>query len=131
MIGIVLASHGRLAEGMIDSCRLFFGDDIPQLAAVSLNPGDSPEQFRDLLLEALDKVNEGDGVIVMADLFGGTPCNVATLSLPEDVQLISGMNLPILLELLGLRLGNDTIDIEQLVSVGKDGLRLVDKIKRG
>ena len=125
MVGILLMSHGRMAEGMLDSSKLFFGDDIPQIKALCLMASDNPEEFDEKIRAAVEEIDDGQGVIAMCDLLGGTPCNRSALVLNDRLQVITGMNFSILLELLGKRMSvNDIseIDIPELIQVGKDGL---------
>lgn len=125
MVGILLMSHGRMAEGMLDSSKLFFGDDIPQIKALCLMASDNPEEFDEKIRAAVEEIDDGQGVIAMCDLLGGTPCNRSALVLNDRLQVITGMNFSILLELLGRRMSvNDIseIDIPELIQVGKDGI---------
>lgn len=125
MVGILLMSHGKMAEGMLDSSKLFFGDDIPQVKALCLMASDNPEDFDERIKEALAEIDDGQGVIAMCDLLGGTPCNRSAMVLNDRVQVITGMNFSILLELLGKRMTvNDIseLNIGELVQVGKDGI---------
>ena len=125
MVGILLMSHGKMAEGMLDSSKLFFGDDIPQVKALCLMASDNPEDFDERIKEALAEIDDGQGVIAMCDLLGGTPCNRSAMVLNDRVQVITGMNFSILLELLGKRMTvNDIseLSIGELVQVGKDGI---------
>ena len=125
MVGILLMSHGRMAEGMLDSSKLFFGDDIPQIKALCLMASDNPEEFDEKIRAAVEEIDDGQGVIAMCDLLGGRPCNRSALVLNDRMQVITGMNFSILLELLGKRMSvNDIseIDIPELIQVGKDGI---------
>ncbi len=125
MVGILLMSHGRMAEGMLDSSKLFFGDDIPQIKALCLMASDNPEEFDEKIRAAVEEIDDGQGGIAMCDLLGGTPCNRSALVLNDRMQVITGMNFSILLELLGKRMSvNDIseIDIPELIQVGKDGI---------
>jgi len=125
MVGILLMSHGKMAEGMLDSSKLFFGDDIPQVKALCLMASDNPEEFDERIKEAIAEIDDGQGVIAMCDLLGGTPCNRSAMVLNERVQVITGMNFSILLELLGKRMTvNDIseLNIGELIQVGKDGI---------
>ena len=125
MVGILLMSHGKMAEGMLDSSKLFFGDDIPQVKALCLMASDNPEDFDERIKEALAEIDDGQGVIAMCDLLGGTPCNRSAMVLNDRVQVITGMNFSILLELLGKRMTvNDIseLNIGELIQVGKDGI---------
>jgi len=110
---------------MKDSCKLFFGDEIDQLVACCLAAGEAPDQFCERMAAAVEEVSTGDGVIVLVDLLGGTPSNCC-LSLTNDrVRVVTGMNLGMLLELLGVRMGIDDIkeiDTTELVEMSKRGI---------
>lgn len=121
MKGIVLVSHGEMAKGMAQSATFFLGDDIPQLAYCCLSQDQSPEDFAEGLREAVAQVNTGEGVVILADLFGGTPCNQAVQQLSDDVELIAGMNFPMLLELMTARMVED-VDANVLVENGRMAL---------
>lgn len=125
MIGILLMSHGKMAEGMLDSCKLFFGDDVEKVKALCLNPEDDPEQFDTRIKEAINELDDGSGIIAMCDLLGGTPSNRSIYCITDRFQVITGMNFTMLLELLGRRLNVDDvseIDLAELMDVGKNGI---------
>lgn len=103
MIGVILASHGKLADGMMDSCRLFFGREIPNMMSLCLMPEDSPDQYKSELEKAIQKTDTGQGVVVFCDLLFGTPCNCCAGEISSNVKVICGMNLPVVLEFLGMR----------------------------
>ncbi len=131
MIGVLLMSHGRMAEGMLDACKLFFGDDVPNIKALSLLPQDNPELFDERIKEAIAELDDGSGVVAMVDLFGGTPSNRSMFILNDRVQVITGMNLTILLELMGRRLSAEDIseiNIDELVQVGQNGIMSLNKL---
>ncbi len=125
MVGILLMSHGKMAEGMLDSCKLFFGDDVANIKALCLKPEDDPEQFDERIKEAIKEIDDGSGVVAMCDLLGGTPSNRSVYCLNDRFQVITGMNFTMLLELLGKRLTVDDLtelDITELMEVGKNGI---------
>jgi mannose/fructose-specific phosphotransferase system component IIA len=125
MIGVLLMSHGRMAEGMLDSSKLFVGEDIPQIQALCLMPSDNPEEFDQRIKEAAAQVDDGHGVIAMCDLLGGTPSNRSVFVMNDRLQVITGMNFTMLLELLGRRLSVEDlkdIDLNDLMKVGRDGI---------
>lgn len=103
MKGVILLSHGRMAEGMMDSARLFFGENIPQLDCLCLLEGGSPDEFHAKLVEKVKALDTGDGVIALADLHGGTPANQAATLLGEGFDLIARMNFGILMQILSER----------------------------
>src|SRR5215475_4646344 len=99
MVGVVLAAHGPLPKAMLESVGMIMGD-LPQVTSVSLMPGDSLEGLVDRLQAAVNEVNTDQGVLLLLDMFGGTPANAAAFLTQQvsDVRAITGMNLPMLLE---------------------------------
>lgn len=120
MIGIILASHGPMAEGLLHTSEWFFQDQ-KQLEALCLTPDTSPEMFTERLNKAIARVDTGDGVLVLCDLLYGSPCSCTANLLSEHVEMITGMNLGILLEVLGSR-ENAAPDIASLVETGRNGV---------
>lgn len=126
MLGILLLSHGHMAEGMLDSCKLFFGEDVAQIEALCLLEGDDPEAYDEKIKAAIERVDDGHGVVAFCDLLGGTPSNRCAFSFVNDrFQVITGMNFTALLELLGMRGAVEDIkdlDINALIETGKSGM---------
>ena len=103
MIGMVLVTHGRLAAEFIGALQHVVGRQ-ENVAAVCIGPDDDMEQRRQDILAAVTEVDDGDGVVVLTDMFGGTPSNLAISIMKEaKVEVIAGMNLPMLIKLAGLR----------------------------
>ena len=103
MIGIVLVTHGRLANEFLAALEHVVGDQ-EQIVAVSIGPDDDMEQRRVDILKAVEAVNDGDGVVVLTDMFGGTPSNLAISIMDRSkVEVIAGVNLPMLIKLAGVR----------------------------
>lgn len=124
MKGILLVSHGGLAEGMRESLELFSGK-LEQLAALSLSAGQDISEFNEQLVQKIASVDSGDGVVVFCDLAFGMPANVVArlLTAPKykgKLQIVTGMNLPMVLEYSQLRA--ETIDFNDMIKVGKDGI---------
>ena len=103
MIGIVLVTHGRLGVEFIAAVEHVVGKQT-QLAAISIAPDDDMGAKRGEILSSAQEVDTGDGVIVMTDMFGGTPSNLA-ISIMEHarVEVLSGLNLPMLIKLVSVR----------------------------
>jgi len=109
-IGIVVTAHAGLAEGLIQATNLILGEQTG-LRAFSLTP--DIEDPKALLAETIEVVNQGDGVLVLTDLFGGTPANLAiALSQDAQIEVITGVNLPMLMRALAKR---DTLSLSELV----------------
>ena len=103
MIGIVLVTHGRLAAEFIAALEHVVG---PQrnIGAICIGPDDDMEQRRKDILEGVAAVDEGDGVVLLTDMFGGTPSNLAISAMERaNVEVIAGVNLPMLVKLASVR----------------------------
>ena len=103
MIGMVLVTHGRLAAEFIAALEHVVGPQ-PRVAAVCIGADDDMEQRRRDILDSVAKVEEGDGVVLLTDMFGGTPSNLAISVLDRaNVEVIAGVNLPMLIKLASVR----------------------------
>ena len=103
MIGLVLVTHGRLAVEFVSALEHVVG---PQrnVAAVCIGPEDDMEVRRKEILEAVARVDDGGGVVVLTDMFGGTPSNLAISIIDKArIEVIAGMNLPMLIKLASVR----------------------------
>ena len=111
MIGIVLAAHGSLPKALVESVGMILGE-LPQVATVSLMPGDSLEGLIDRMRTAVSEVNLGDGALILLDMFGGTPANAAALLTQQmdNVYAVTGTNLPMLLETFMSRDSADNVE---------------------
>ena len=108
MIGLVLVTHGRLAAEFIAALEHVVGPQ-QRIAAVCIGAEDDMEQRRRDILDSVAKVEEGDGVVLLTDMFGGTPSNLAISVLDRaNVEVIAGVNLPMLIKLASVR-GDSTL----------------------
>jgi len=107
MIGMVLVTHGRLAEEFIAATEHVVGPQS-NVRAVCIGPDDDMKQRRQDILDAVAAVDDGAGVILLTDMFGGTPSNLAISVLDKsNVEVIAGMNLPMLIKLTSTRDSDD------------------------
>jgi PTS system mannose-specific IIA component len=120
MIGMILVTHGRLAEEFVKAMEHVVGRQ-EAVATVCIGPKDDVEARRKEIADAIKAVNSGDGAVILTDLFGGTPSNLA-ISLMEEgkVEVIAGINLPMLIRLAGAR---DKMAIREAVSAARDAGR--------
>ncbi|WP_298195852.1 PTS sugar transporter subunit IIA [Novosphingobium sp.] len=103
MIGLILVTHGKLAEEFVHAMEHVVGRQ-DAVATVCIGPNDDMERRRREIADAIKVVNSGAGVIVLTDLFGGTPSNLAiSLMQAGKVEVIAGINLPMLIRLAGAR----------------------------
>lgn len=107
MIGLVLVTHGRLAEEFRNAVEHVVGPQ-PNFEAVSIGADDDMEQRRRDIIDAVARADTGHGVVIVTDMFGGTPSNLS-ISVMEAgrVEVVAGMNLPMLIKLSSVRAGDD------------------------
>jgi PTS system mannose-specific IIA component len=120
MIGLVLVTHGRLAAEFVVAMEHVVG---PQTAVetICIGPDDDMELRRGDIAAAIESVDSGLGVIVLTDLFGGTPSNLAiSLMKPGQIEVIAGINLPMLIRLEGAR---KTMDVKEAVAAAREAGR--------
>jgi PTS system mannose-specific IIA component len=103
MVGLVVASHGRLAEELVATAEQIVGK-LPAVATCNIEPGTSVEDLRRQMKQAVAQVDDGEGVIVMADLFGGTPCKESLMMCQRgNLEVLAGVNLPMIIKANSLR----------------------------
>jgi len=130
MIGIVIVTHGKLGEGFLDAIYLIAGPQR-QIETVALLEEDSIELLKDRILEAVKKVDSGSGAIVFVDMFGASPSNAAAYLINENVEVVTGVNLPMILEIINLR---DSMSLSELaltsMTAGKESVKNLTGIVR-
>jgi PTS system mannose-specific IIA component len=132
MIGLVLVTHGRLAEEFRNAVEHVVGPQ-DRLATVSIDADDDMEQRRQDIVEAVQSVDSGSGVIVLTDMFGGTPSNLA-ISVMEAgrVEVIAGVNLPMLIKLSSVRKSDDLAkSIDEAQIAGRKYINVASQLLAG
>jgi PTS system mannose-specific IIA component len=120
MIGLVLVTHGRLASEFIVAMEHVVGPQ-ERIAAICIGPDDDMEERRGQIAQAIKGVDSGAGVIILTDLFGGTPSNLAISLMKSDkIEVIAGVNLPMLIRLEGAR---KTMDVRSAVAAAREAGR--------
>ena len=120
MIGLVLVTHGRLAEEFVSATEHVVGPQ-ENIRAICIGDDDDMEQRREDILAAVKAVESGDGVIVLTDMFGGTPSNLSISIMDKSkVEVIAGINLPMLIRLASVR---ETGDLENAVEQAQEAGR--------
>jgi PTS system mannose-specific IIA component len=120
MIGVVLVTHGRLAAEFRSALEHVVGPQR-QIEAVTIGPDDDIDQCRNDIIEAVKRVDSGDGVAILTDMFGGTPSNLAisVMSRPK-VEVLAGINLPMLIKLAKVR---ETSPLQDAVNAAQEAGR--------
>ena len=129
MVGIVVVTHCRLADELLAAAELIVGK-VPQCVAVSIDPGEGIAQIGRKVEDAIAAVEGGRGVLILTDLFGGTPSNVSLSFLKEKkVEVLSGVNLPILIKLCTGRGEQELREVAKMArAAGKKNISLGSEI---
>jgi PTS system mannose-specific IIA component len=123
MIGLLILADKKLGEALLGAVVHTLGSRPPQLAAIELDYGIAPEQMDVLIREAVRKIDQGDGVLILADVYGATHTNVACRLLARGrIELVAGVNLPMLLRVLNYRQLPMEELIHKAISGGSSGI---------
>ena len=126
MIGNVVVTHGRLAEELVNAARTIVGE-IPSIGAVSIGWEDDTEAARDAIQRALLAVGPGPALI-LTDMFGGTPTNVSLPFLSAEVEIVTGVNLPMIIKLTTVREG-DLMEVARVIrEQGKGAIYVASEV---
>lgn len=133
MIGILIVTHRQLGDALIDAAEFILGHPPESTQAVSIDINENAEKLRSKIKSAIKKVNGQQGVLIMTDMFGGTPSNLSYSFLEEGrVEVISGVNLPILIKAVSARKSNSLSELAELLEAyGKKSISLASGILRG
>ena len=102
MIGVVVVTHGQLATELVNAAEMIVGD-LPHITAVSIGWHEDVNDAREDILHAIERVQDGSGVLLLTDMFGGTPSNLGMTFLQTDqIEVITGVNLPMLIKVASL-----------------------------
>ena len=129
MIGLVLVTHGQLAEEFRRAVEHVVGPQ-EQFETVSLGADDDMEQRRRDIVEAVARADSGTGVIILTDMFGGTPSNLAiSVMAPGTTEVIAGMNLPMLIKLSSVRKSDDMAPaLEEAQTAGRKYINVASQL---
>ena len=118
MVGIIVVAHGGLAQAFVETAEMIVGP-TDGFKACSFAQGSDVDSLRRMLKNSIKEVNKGEGVIILTDMFGGTPSNIS-LSFLENgkVEVVTGVNLPMVITALTKRKGKDIVELTSLL---KDG----------
>ena len=120
MVGIIIISHCKIAEELLKAAYLILGE-IPACLGIGISADEKLEKIAERLEQAVSQVDEGDGVLILTDLFGGTPSNVSLSFLQEKkVEVVSGVNLPMVLK---IGVGRLNKDLKEVVRIARDAGR--------
>lgn len=132
MIGIVVVTHGQLARELVAAAEMIVGE-IPNVTAVSIGWHDSPDDAQREIEQAIARAESGKGTVILTDMFGGTPSNLSMMFLDKGrVEVVTGVNLPMLIKLASLREeeeGDDLLEVAaEAAREGKDNIYLAGNL---
>ena len=133
MIGVVVVTHGQLATELLNAAETIVGE-LPRFAAVSIGWHEDTQDAREEIAQALSRVQQpGHGVLILTDMFGGTPSNLAmTFLAQENVEVITGVNLPMLIKLAGLNDQASLLDAaREMREHGRNAIWVASDLLRG
>lgn len=132
MIGVVVVTHGQLATELVNAAEMIVGD-LPHFTAVSIGWHDDVNDAREDIAKAIERVRGEDGVLLLTDMFGGTPSNLGMTFLAKDrLEVITGVNLPMLIKLAGSRQSTDlTAVAKEMQEHGRNAIWVASDFLRG
>jgi PTS system mannose-specific IIA component len=131
-IGVVVVTHGVLATELLNAAETIVGD-LPQFTAVSIGWHDDVSVATTAMSRAIERVDRGRGVLLLTDMFGGTPSNLSMTFLePDKVEVVTGVNLPMLIKLARIQSAHDLAALARLVcDDGRASIRVASDLLRG
>jgi len=129
MIGGVIVCHGRMAEELLNALTIILGE-APNIEAISIGWYDDVEDSRKKINQSLKRVDQKSGAVIFTDMFGGTPSNLSFSFLKDNiVEVITGVNLPMLIKFVSLQRNNNLKDVaKKVVDQGKKNIHLVSAL---
>jgi len=131
-LGVVVVTHGQLASELLNAAEMIVGD-LPGFAAVSIGWQDPVDVAREAIERAIARVDRGAGVLLLTDMFGGTPSNLGMTFLETDrLEVITGVNLPMLIKLASLRSSSDLLAVaKEMRDHGRSAIWVASDLLRG
>jgi mannose PTS system EIIA component len=132
MIGVVVVTHGQLATELVNAAETIVGE-LPRFAAVSIGWHEDTQDARSEIEQAIARVDDGEGVLILTDMFGGTPSNLAmTFLVAGRVEVITGVNLPMLIKLVNVPKQSDLLAVARdMREHGRNAIWVASDLLRG
>ena len=133
MVGIVIVTHSQLGDALIDAAEFILGTRPDTMVSVSINLKENADKLRKKISKGIKEVDRNKGILILTDMFGGTPSNLSYSFLEEgQVEVISGVNLPILIQAINKREQMALAELaEHLETFGKKSISLASGILKG
>ena len=132
MIGVVVVTNGQLAIELVNAAEMIVGD-LPQFTAVSIGWHDDVNDAKEEIVQAIERVRGEEGVLLLTDMFGGTPSNLGMTFLEKErIEVITGVNLPMLIKLAQLPQSHDLLAVaRQMRDDGRNAIWVASDLLRG
>jgi PTS system mannose-specific IIA component len=111
MVGILVVTHGRLAQELLETTRIIVGKSVDHIVPISVGWNDDTVDIQKTIASSINKIDQGDGILILTDMFGGTPSNISLSFLSEKVEIITGVNLPMLIKIVNI---GDRMNLKEL-----------------
>lgn len=129
MVGIVIVTHGRLAHELVETTKIIVGKNVDHIVPISVGWNDDMADVQKIIASAISKVDRGEGVLILTDMFGGTPSNISLSFMSEKVEIITGVNLPMLIKIVNVSDRYSLKELSQLITEqGKKSIYLASEI---
>jgi PTS system mannose-specific IIA component len=129
MVGILIVTHGKLAQELVETTKIIVGKNVDHIIPITVGWNDDMADIQKTISAAIDKVDQGNGVLILTDMFGGTPSNISLSFLSEKTEIITGVNLPMLIKIVNV---GDRYNLKELAHLiheqGKKSIYLASEI---
>lgn len=132
MIGGVIITHGELSKALLASAESIAGEAL-SIKTITVSGNEGADEIREALSRAVKEVDDGEGVLIFTDMFGGTPSNIALSFLKEgELEVVTGVNLPLIIKFMGSRADSSFVELlESLSEYGQKSIVLASKMLKG
>ena len=133
MIGIIIVTHRQLGASIVDAAEFILNSKLEETATVSIDLNEPADRLRKKIVEAIKRVDKKQGVLILTDMFGGTPSNLSYSLLEEGkIEVISGVNLPMLIKAVNSRQKLNLSELAEALEIyGKKSISLASRILKG
>jgi PTS system mannose-specific IIA component len=129
MVGILIVTHGRLAQELLETTRIIVGKSVDHIVPISVGWNDDMADIQKTISSSIAKIDQGDGLLILTDMFGGTPSNISLSFLSDRVEIITGVNLPMLIKIVNVSDRYNLKDLAHLIhEQGKKSIYLASEI---
>ncbi len=129
MVGILIVTHGKLAQELVETTKIIVGRNVDNIIPITVDWNDDMSDIQKTISSAITKVDQGNGVLILTDMFGGTPSNISLSFLSDKVEIITGVNLPMLIKIVNV---GDRFNLKELAQMiheqGKKSIYLASEI---